>query len=71
MRKEMTMSLYKCTDCGEVTDDVNMFTDAVISRCCDAPVIEVKRAHGDGCCCRDCDPSGLVQSYYARTGRVL
>lgn len=65
-------ALYKCTNCGDVSDQPKWVDDNTpASACCNAPVESVAMAHGDGCCCRDCDPSGLVQSYYARTGRVL
>jgi hypothetical protein len=66
------MPLYKCSDCGSVSEDAALGADDVVrSICCRAEVAEVELEHGDGCCCRDCDPDGLVQSYYARTGRVL
>lgn len=68
----MTESLYKCSDCLDVSTEINWVDDNTMSsQCCNATVTEVKRKHGDDCCCLNCDPDGIVQAYFARTGRVL
>jgi DNA-directed RNA polymerase subunit RPC12/RpoP len=81
------VSLYKCSDCGKVDAEADMYFELKCNKCgderealvkcfeCDAltciDCATVEMAHNDDCCCAKCDPDGIAQRQFSAIGRVL